>query len=109
MVKVMMLLMSVLSGLLSVVTHANDPTRPPHWMAAPATSAPPFNPANYELQQIIQHPQRQTAVINGQLLRVGDDIDGARLVRIEATSVVLRVRRHDHRLSLLSGDKQHEQ
>lgn len=92
----------LICALLTSMVYANDPTRPPHWLQAPAQSAPAFNPDKYQLQQIIQHPQRQVAVINGQLLRVGDEIDGARLVRIDATSVQLRVRRAEYRLSLLS-------
>lgn len=99
----------VMSCFFSVMVMASDPTRPPHWMQVPSQQAPVFNPSRYELQQVIQHPQRQRAVINGQLLRVGDDIDGARLVRIDATSVLLRVRRNEYRLSLLSEDKHHEE
>ena len=42
------------------------------------------------LESVLYGPERQIAVINGQVLRVGDSVDGARLLRIEADKVTLQ-------------------
>jgi hypothetical protein len=64
-----------------------DPMRPYEHVAVtgPAVQAP----SGFELTAVLVSESRRVAVINGKLRRVGDDFDGARLVRIDAESVRL--------------------
>jgi MSHA biogenesis protein MshK len=61
-----------------------DPTRPPSAAADISTaSGTPL------LQSIKSSPSGSTAMVNGRLLRVGDKLDGAKVVRITETGLVL--------------------
>lgn len=69
-----------------------DPTRPPAALAA--LTAAPGAPANAgpRLQTILIAPRpggRQLAMIDGEAVRVGDTVQGARVVRIADNEVVL--------------------
>ncbi len=57
---------------------------------APARTAAPSRPFTAELQTILYGPERKLAVIDGRILQQGDEIDGARVVEITATAVVVR-------------------
>ena len=63
-----------------------DPTRPPASMgqAADAVAEGPV------LQSVLIGPDRKVAIISGQALRLGERFNGARLVSITDTQVVLR-------------------
>jgi len=58
---------------------------------APATepAAPPSPFADLKLRSIIYREDKPAAVINGDMLYVGDEIRGARVVRIERSSVTV--------------------
>ncbi|MFB3891525.1 MAG: hypothetical protein ACE15C_05820 [Phycisphaerae bacterium] len=65
----------------------------PSGTTKPATADPPDAPAvkdrPYKLTGIIQGEEGSTAVINGELVQVGETIGDATVVRINATSVIL--------------------
>jgi MSHA biogenesis protein MshK len=64
-----------------------DPMRP---YQAPVGGAGVGAERRTEVSAILISPQRRIAVINGELYREGDLVDGALLVRIEADSVRLK-------------------
>lgn len=66
---------------------ALDPTRPPAGRVA--TDAPAEASATLHLQAILRGPERASAVINGQNLKVGDRLGDARLVAVRPHSVVI--------------------
>lgn len=78
-----------------------DPTRPPEaWLsrqppaaasgsaASPATETPPNADAGPRVTLTGQH--RRIAVIDGQLVRAGDLVNGARVVAIKPQAVILQ-------------------
>lgn len=97
-------LVASLLGLTLLATAAgqalDDPTRP-YRSAAPGTPGAAERP--FELNGVLLGPNRRVAIINGELYREGDLVDGARVVRIEPRSV--RLQRGDRSLVVeLSGD-----
>jgi hypothetical protein len=97
----------------------SDPTRPPPaWIAAHAKAPAPGSPggasvapgtmagdgANAEplprLQSLLLGPSRKYAIIEGQLVGVGDTFRDARVVAVRSTGVVLRSERGTQTLRL---------
>jgi MSHA biogenesis protein MshK len=74
-----------------------DPTKPLSGQSIVGTGKSEENKALI-LESIIHGVQRHTAVINGQILKVGDYIGEFRLVAVNNTSVVMRS--SDERLKL---------
>ncbi len=72
--------------------------------AAPALAtepaAPPSPFADLKLRSIIYREDKPAAVINGDLLYVGDEIRGARVVRIERSSVTVERKGETNELRL---------
>ena len=66
---------------------AVDPTRPPSF-AAGAADGLHSEPARV-VQSVLIAPGRTMAVINGETVRVGSSQNGARVVRIDETGVLL--------------------
>jgi len=68
-----------------------DPTRPPERFGGPAATAvvDPAAPAPLELKSTLLRRGRRLAVINDQLLTIGDEIAGYRIKRIESGGVLL--------------------
>jgi hypothetical protein len=64
------------------------PPPPPAAPAAPA--APPRPPAPLELSAIMSTPGGALAIVNNQVVKVGDDIAGHRVEEITETRVVVR-------------------
>jgi hypothetical protein len=62
-----------------------QPSRPVEPLPLPGTDPP----ANLKLQGIFYRANRASALINGQTLFVGDEIEGVRLVAVERQSVRL--------------------
>jgi MSHA biogenesis protein MshK len=81
---------------------AADPTQPPRQPlpAAAGPSAPAPEPLH--LQAILRSDNTASAVINGQTLRVGERIAGARVVSIGARSVSIERQGKRSTLHLLS-------
>jgi MSHA biogenesis protein MshK len=80
-------LVVLLLGLCAVAQAALDPTQPPAEVFTASASA--SAPAAPVLQSIVRGGRQSLAVINGQTLKVGDELDGAKLRAIYAHSVVL--------------------
>lgn len=78
------------SGLLMQVARAQalaDPTRPPRQLEQGAAGMAIAGPV---LQSILISPGRRLAVISGQTVRLGEQFDGARLIKVTEGEVVLR-------------------
>ena len=82
----------------------SDPTRPPQaWLAAQprAAGAPAAEQETTPLlQSLLIGPSRRYAIIDGQLLGVGDRFRDARVVAVRPTEVVLRSERGTQTLRL---------
>ena len=82
-----------------LVTHSaraerlQDPTRPLTF--APPTAAAKAAPV-WRLDSILYGPNRHVAVINGTTVMPGDRIDGARVLAISPTRVILNVSGQQH-------------
>jgi hypothetical protein len=60
--------------------------------AAPARSAnPPAAAARFKVSGIMSGPTGGAALINGRMIYVGQEIEGARLVRTTANTVVMEM------------------
>ncbi len=82
-----------------------DPTRPPAaWLAAQPKAAGAPSGADVEsvpqLQSLLIGPSRRYAIIDGQLVGVGDMFNDARVVAVRSTEVVLRSERGTQTLKL---------
>ncbi len=73
-----------------------DPTRPPAYTAPPAAAG--AKGRAFRLSAVFLGPGRPRAVINGRTVRVGEQVDGARVIAIERHRVVLA--RNGGRLTL---------
>ena len=72
-----------------------DPTRPYGYSQAVEVSYPqPGSRVEWVLNGIRLRDQDRTAIVNGKIVREGDEIDNATVVEIGETEVVLA---HDHR------------
>ena len=85
-----------------------DPTRPPDaWLAAqpaaPQTDAAPAQSADSGAHVTVTGKNRRYAVIDGQVVKPGDQINGARVVAIKANSVTLKQNDSRQVLSLTPG------
>ena len=83
----------------------SDPSRPPKaWVAAPAkgagtpAAAEPERPP--QLQSLLIGPSGKYAIIDGQLVGVGDTFKDARVVAVTPAGVVLSSERGEQTLSL---------
>lgn len=74
-----------------------DPTRPPGWGEPASVSAPA---PDLQLQQIVHDGREGVAVINNQLVRRGDQLEGLTVLAIQPDRVVLRLRNQRHELLL---------
>jgi MSHA biogenesis protein MshK len=66
---------------------ALDPTQPPTGRLA--ADAPAEAAASLHLQAILRGPGRASAVINGNILRVGDRVGDARILAVHRHAVVI--------------------
>ena len=70
-----------------------DPMAPPKTAQPPPKAegtAEPVKRVTYRLQGVKIEPRHRSAVINGQMVAVGDVIDGATVVSIESDGVVVQ-------------------
>lgn len=68
-----------------------DPTRPPAALTAPAPDAPAAEAAAAGLQSVIMRKNgKPAALINGEVVELGDKLGEAKLVKITEDAVVLR-------------------
>ncbi len=63
-------------------------------VASPRVTAPPEIPLPFEaaLGTILYGPERRLAIIDGRIVQIGDQVNGARVVDITSTDVFLRDR-----------------
>jgi MSHA biogenesis protein MshK len=80
-----------------------DPTRPPDMADVAPGNAAPGKPMSPTLQSVLIAPGRRLAVINGEMVRQGGTYGEAKVVRVSATSVLLRFPDHEQTLELLPG------
>lgn len=86
------------TALLSLNSHsAQDPMRPPSWMSNRSAPAVTTYDA-LELQQILISSTRKVAVINASVLREGETIAGAKVLKI--TKQWVKVKRQGRILTL---------
>lgn len=78
-----------------------DPTRPPKPAVADAAVAP--NPAQWQLSLVRVSDDDRRAVVNGKLVREGDQVGSARVLRIESSHVVLKQAGRAIRIALAGG------
>lgn len=83
-----------------------DPTRPP-LLAAP-TGAPVVRKSDLVLQTVLISPERRAVIINGRLLRLGEDISGMQLMSISEGEVKLRGRGESRTLHLFPAVNKRE-
>ena len=80
-----------------------DPTRPPAGLAQEVGGAKgdvSVKRSGLNLQSILIAPDRRSAIIDGQLLRVGQRVSGFKVVSIEEGAVILRGAQGTRRLQL---------
>lgn len=82
----------------------------PSGLPAPAEAGTPGKApaAELRLQAIKREGRHHLAVINGQIVRVGDEMDGIRITAISAGSVVINVEGKSSMLKLLGQDIKHD-
>lgn len=87
----------------------DDPMRPPASHVVPVAAGTPEEPvALPRLQAIMRDGQQRSAVINGRVVRVGDEVDGAMVDAISASSVVVSVGGNSSVLKLVGQDIKHD-
>jgi len=103
--KSVFFLMLALAGARAGAQTVQDPTRPPAALLHPAAGGP--GAAGPHLQSILigRAPGgRRVAVIDGETVRVGDRVAGARVIAIEAAAVQLQRGGKQERLTLNAPD-----
>jgi MSHA biogenesis protein MshK len=70
-------------------TEDRPPAQPPRAPAAPRPEPPPI-PFDAALGTILFSPDRRLAIVNGRIVGIGDDVNGARIVDITPATVLLR-------------------
>ncbi len=66
-----------------------DPTMPPNYTSATAVTQQVAS-AGYKLSAIFSGPAGRSAVINGQLVRMGEDVSGGTLLHIDSGHVEIQ-------------------
>lgn len=84
---------------LPVTADSDDPMRPPQ---ARQTTTPAVQ-QSWDLSSVLISERRRLAVINDQMVKVGDRVGGARVQRIEADRVILLRGEQSMTLTLRAG------
>jgi MSHA biogenesis protein MshK len=93
----------VLAPLAFAADSLPDPTRPPDASNAPGSEYETGQVTGPMLQSVLVGPQRAEAIINGQLVKIGDKFGDARVVKIDESEVVLRNGKDVQKLKLFPG------
>lgn len=80
----------------------SDPTRP-LVLSGVSVGTPAPKAIKWKLTSTLIAPQRQVAVINDQVVKVGEKIDGAKLVAVKPGSALLHHAGKTIQLKLISG------
>jgi len=94
-------LWSALMGLSALAGDLSDPTRPPNRQPLRAKKAPVTGAPDWRLTMTRISPQERVAVVNGQVVRPGDRLKGARVLAVGPESVVLERDGRRHRVGLV--------
>jgi len=78
-----------LMGLSALAGDLSDPTRPPSRQPLRVQKAPVTSPPAWHLTMTRISPRERVAVVNGQVVRPGDRLKGARVVAVGPEAVVL--------------------
>ena len=85
-----------------------DPTRPPAaWLASKSGAALPEVESGPRLQSLILGGTQKYAIIDGQLVGVGDTLKDGRVVAVRATEVVVRTEQGNQTLKLFPDVEKH--
>lgn len=71
-----------------------DPTRPPDYVPEPAPVVIPKEMLSWTLSAIKIAPHSRSAILNGELVRPGDEVGPAKVVGISADAVTLEYNGH---------------
>lgn len=87
-----LILLAWLALVSSAYSQTNDPTRPPAaWMSADEGGADTQAATGMRLQSVLHRPGgRSVAIIGGKTVAIGEQIGGARLVRLNEREAVLQ-------------------
>lgn len=96
-------LLPLILMVISPLSFAQDPMRPPAWLQQRQLSAPVDDGA-FNLQQIISSKNRSVAVINDTTLVEGQKIDGAKVTEITSQWVKLKYKGRTITLTMLTDD-----
>lgn len=88
----------------AVAQGLSDPTRPPAALLSSGDAAVGV-PGAPVLQSVIISPEFKAAIINGQMVRLGDGFGSARLVKVSESEVVLKEGGEEQVLKLYPGVK----
>ncbi len=83
-----------------------DPTRPSQSTSITSygLGAEQVSPQRLQLESIFTGKNKKSAVISGKVLRIGDEINGMKLVSIESNRVMLQNQHENLTLSLYKYD-----
>lgn len=83
----------------SIKVWKKDPFQPPPVQVGPAFSGDE-SPADLILSTILYSNERSSAVINGKIFRIGDEISGYKILDIKRTYVIVGRKNKSYRLEL---------
>lgn len=95
------LLILVMAQEMPALAALQDPTRPPTQAAASVSSPTTSSGPRWVLTSMLVSPERRTAVINDQVVGIGDRVGGARVMDIQADAVRLRAEGREVTLVML--------
>ncbi|MGM0907128.1 MAG: Type II secretory pathway component [Pseudomonadota bacterium] len=91
----------------SAFSQERDPTQPPFTVSQPTVEIDSWA-QNIKLSQIFYSEQRQSARINGEWVKPGENIDGFRVSSVNPNSVILEKNNERVEITLFKPIKQNE-
>ncbi len=91
----------------SAFSQERDPTQPPFTVSQPTVEMDSWG-QNIKLSQIFYSEQRQSACINGEWVKPGENIDGFRVNSVNPNSVILEKNNERVEITLFKPIKQNE-
>lgn len=85
---------------LVLATSLEDPTRPNNHSAFAITPVPGAKKDDWKLHSTLIAPDRRIAVINGEQVSEGGSVNGAKVLQIRHSSVLIQTRDRDFTLHL---------
>jgi len=69
----------------------SDPTQPDSWQQTISVGGEEDRATQFEVSSVLSGSHRQSAVVNGRRVKVGDTVGGAEVLQISTTGVSLQV------------------